>query len=294
MKLTRILVSLLAGVVALAPAARADSDKKITVERAIAAPIAEVWKTWTTSEGITSFLSTPANIELRAGGPFEIYFAPDAAPGSRGSEGCKVLSYLPQKMLSFSWNAPPTIPAIRNGERQTLVVITFEPQGERLTRVRLVHHGWPTAAEAGALAADWDKTFAYFEKAWPNVLAALEKRFAPANGSASAAPADPQDGWVFVLHLTSKTLLAAPTEADQATMTAHVKYLADLTARGVVLIAGPSIIPDKPETSMGVIVVNAPDEAAARAYMEGDPLVKSGAVTAELRPFRIAFLRGRD
>ena len=38
----------------------------------------------------------------------------------------------------------------------------------------------------------------------------------------------------------------------------------------------------------------AADEAAARALMEGDPLVKSGAVKAELRPFRIAFLRGRD
>ena len=37
----------------------------------------------------------------------------------------------------------------------------------------------------------------------------------------------------------------------------------------------------------------APDEDAARAYMEEDPTIAQGFARGELRPFRASFLRGR-
>jgi hypothetical protein len=40
-------------------------------------------------------------------------------------------------------------------------------------------------------------------------------------------------------------------------------------------------------------VVEAPDEAAARAYMEQDPTIFSGIARGELREFRASSLRGR-
>jgi hypothetical protein len=36
------------------------------------------------------------------------------------------------------------------------------------------------------------------------------------------------------------------------------------------------------------------DEAAARRFMEEDPVIAGGFATGELRPFRVSLLRGRD
>ncbi|MDP7110937.1 MAG: SRPBCC domain-containing protein, partial [Myxococcota bacterium] len=75
---------------------------------------AEVFRTWTTAEGLGALLDAEARVELRIGGPIEVFFMPDAPEGSRGSEGCQFLAYVPDRMLAFSWNAPPSIPETRN------------------------------------------------------------------------------------------------------------------------------------------------------------------------------------
>lgn len=41
----------------------------------------EVWDTWTTENGIKSFLVPDRNIGLRVDGPYEIFFDPEAEPG---------------------------------------------------------------------------------------------------------------------------------------------------------------------------------------------------------------------
>ena len=65
----------------------------------------------------------------------------------------------------------PTIPAIRNSGVHTLVYIELEPLGPNETRVTMTHLGW------GA-GEDWDKTYAYFDRAWDAVLGNLVYRFA--------------------------------------------------------------------------------------------------------------------
>lgn len=42
-----------------------------------------------------------------------MYFNLNAPSGKKGSEGMKILSFLPETMLSFEWNAPPDFPEIR-------------------------------------------------------------------------------------------------------------------------------------------------------------------------------------
>ena len=71
------------------------SNKILRKEMTIPATLEEVWDAWTTTEGVKTFFSSEAKVELAIGGPFEIYFLLDAAYGSKGSEGCRVLSYLP-------------------------------------------------------------------------------------------------------------------------------------------------------------------------------------------------------
>lgn len=133
--------------------------KTATVDR----PIEAVWQLWTTSEGLKSFFGYDNTFELVPGGPFEIYFDEEAPVGEKGSETCKVLSYLPYKMLSFSWNAPPEQGFVRNNPYKTWVVLQFEVKAEGITTVNLHHLGWP---EGDA----WDEAYRYFEIAWGKVL----------------------------------------------------------------------------------------------------------------------------
>lgn len=86
------------------------STERIVKSRRVPCTIETAWRKWTTHEGLLSFFGRDNRIELTPGGPFEIYFLMDNSPGLRGSEGCKVLSYLPQEMFSFTWNAPPQFP----------------------------------------------------------------------------------------------------------------------------------------------------------------------------------------
>jgi uncharacterized protein YndB with AHSA1/START domain len=146
------------------------SDRAIVHEVMLAASPAEVWRLWTTSEGLSRWLADRAQVELRIGGPYEIYFLDDAPPGSQGSEGCKVLSWLPERMLSFTWNAPPMLSTTRH--QHTWVVLELEPVGEG-TRIRITHLGWPESGLADQ-ASEWPATFAYFARAWRRVLEALQ------------------------------------------------------------------------------------------------------------------------
>ena len=139
-------------------------DKEVTVD----ATLDEVWAAWTTREGIVGFFAPDAKIEAHVGGAFQIHIDPGAPPGQKGADEMRIMALQPKKMLSFDWNAPPNLPEAR--AQRTFVVVRLYPLGERSTRVTLHHSGWGDGGE-------WDKAYAYFERAWPGVLANLKKRF---------------------------------------------------------------------------------------------------------------------
>ncbi len=159
-------------IVAAAASARAQSPRQVLEKKVIvAAPAAAVWRAFTTVEGAATFFAPSAKIELRLDGAYELYFDPEQPAGKRGSEGQRVLSYLPERMLSFTWNAPPQFPRAR-AERGMFVVVQLEqlggPQG---TRVTLTHLGFKPGTEGYQI-------YTYFERAWGLVLSRLQRRFA--------------------------------------------------------------------------------------------------------------------
>ena len=169
MNLMRPLLHVMAAVLALAlqlPAGAA--ERALDKEVVIAATLDQAWDAWTTREGITSFFSPDAKVEARVGGPFQIYMDPGAQPGMKGADDMRYLALQPKKMLSFDWNAPPSLPEAR--QQRTVVIVRFEPQGDQATRVSLHHVGWGDGGE-------WDKAYTYFDRAWGGVLNNLKKRF---------------------------------------------------------------------------------------------------------------------
>lgn len=140
------------------------------IHKTITAPcnLATMWQKWTTHQGLLTFFGNDNLIELTPGGAFEIYFLLDNPAGLRGSEGCKVLSFLPNQMFSFSWNAPPHFEQVRASAYKTWVVVLFEQVEPNQTRVLLTHLGWPQDPL-------WLPVYQYFNQAWNVVLHRLKE-----------------------------------------------------------------------------------------------------------------------
>jgi len=280
-------VQVLAAGVAGASASDAEfvtGDRVIVESRVVEAGVAEAWDRWTTKEGLESFFGEECRIELRPGGPFEIFFSTEAPEGRRGSEGCTVLSYLPERILSFSWNAPPSFPEVREGDRHTIVVVEFTPLGRERTSVTIRHHGWPDEATT---TGQWDGVFEYFTEAWPYVMDAYAASFA----DDEAEVADIRNGWMYMFTgFTRADFLETITPEEEAVFGRHFVRLQELTRRGKVLFAGPST----DGSGVGVVIFHAETEDEARAFMESDPIVAEGIVRVRLHPMRFSLVRDLD
>lgn len=141
----------------------------VEVVQVVPASPEQVWAALTTVEGVKTFFAPDAKVSLAPGGAYELYFMPDRPPGERGSDGCTVVRFTPTRQLVFTWNFPPSIPALRRAKARTLVSVSLAPEG-RGTKVTLVQSGWKEGA-------DWHQGRAYFAAAWKTVLARLERRF---------------------------------------------------------------------------------------------------------------------
>lgn len=153
--------------VSMASLAIAD-ERAIHKEVVVNAPVAAAWSAWATKEGIQSFFAPEAVVEARPGGAYSVHFNPFARDGLKGADGMRVLGVQENRMISFTWNAPPHLPEAR--AQRTVVIVRTKAEGDNRTRVTLTHLGWGDGGE-------WDKAYQYFDRAWGQVLAQLEKRF---------------------------------------------------------------------------------------------------------------------
>jgi uncharacterized protein YndB with AHSA1/START domain len=147
-----------------------DPHRAIELEVVVDASVDQVWSAWTTNAGVRTFFAPASNVDLRVNGPYEIFFDPEAEPGTRGADGARILAFETGKMLSFTWNAPLHMPEIR--KQWTHVVIRLSAIRPEATRVSIRHDGWGEGE-------NWDEAFAYFSRAWKDmVLPRLRHRFA--------------------------------------------------------------------------------------------------------------------
>ena len=274
-------------------AERGSLERIIKKEVTVSAPIDDVWRAWTTSEGVTSFGPPAAKIELRVGGAYEWYFMPDQPPGARGSDGCRVLSYLPMRMLSFEWNAPPSIPKLRESDAKTHVIIEFEEVEAGQVTVTLSQLGLGQGEE-------WDKYYEYFDAAWGRVLDGLVKHFQ--RGGKEASKPGAKQHWVYFIRPVRPSFFDKATPEEERIVSEHARYIQGLLATGTLVLAGPCFDPPYyPEHSddtvslemptPGIVVFEADGLDAARKIMEGDPAVKAGVFKARLNTFNLAFQR---
>ncbi len=79
------------------------------------------------------------------------------------------------------------------------------------------------------------------------------------------------------------------TQADNEAVSRHFARLAESVKTGQVIFAGKTTEPL--DTTFGLVVFEAESEAAARQFMESDPAVVAGVMSATLHPYALALQR---
>ena len=96
--------------------------------------------------------------------------------------------------------------------------------------------------------------------------------------------------FIYVLRLVPRLHADANwTKEDEAVIGRHLASFKEAIKRGQLILAGRTMEPG--DKTFGVAIFEAKDEAAARVFMESDPAVAGGLMTAELHPFAVALQR---
>ena len=96
--------------------------------------------------------------------------------------------------------------------------------------------------------------------------------------------------WIYFIHPPRDDFAATMTAEEEAVWAVHFERFQRALADGMLILVGPTL----GDTNTGITIFEAPDEAAARRFMDEDPVIAGGFATGELRPFRVSLLRGRD
>jgi uncharacterized protein YciI len=94
--------------------------------------------------------------------------------------------------------------------------------------------------------------------------------------------------WVYFIHVPRENFGATMTAEEQEVWGRHAELLQKRLDEGSLILAGPTL----GRINTGIHVFEAPDREAAERMMNEDPAIASGIGRGELRPFRVAFVRG--
>ena len=140
---------------------QSNPEKALIFEVTIPAPRIIVWQAFATSEGLSTWLTPGAVVDLRNGGEWTAHY-----PGGKTGGG-NIISFVPEQEIVIAAMAPEQFPTVRAA--RTTARFLFLAKGDS-TIVRLVQSGWKTGEE-------WDKAYDYLARGNAQLLDTLHRRF---------------------------------------------------------------------------------------------------------------------
>jgi uncharacterized protein YndB with AHSA1/START domain len=140
---------------------RSAPEKALIFEVTIPASRTAVWQAFTTSDGLSTWLTPGAVVDLRKGGEWTAHFP----GGSTG--GGTILNFVPEQEITMAAMAPEQFPTVR--AERTNARFEFLAKGSS-TVVRLTQTGWKTGEE-------WEKAYDYLARGNAQMLETLLRRF---------------------------------------------------------------------------------------------------------------------
>ena len=136
-------------------------ERALLFEVTIPAQRAAVWEAFTTSKGLSTWLTPGATVDLRQGGEWTAHFP------NGGTGGGTILSFVAEREIVLAAMAPEQFPHVR--AQRTTAKFQFVANGPSTT-VRLVQTGWKRGEE-------WDKAYDYLAAGNAQMLETLLRRF---------------------------------------------------------------------------------------------------------------------
>jgi len=136
--------------------------RSLKLEVSVPASVDAVWQAFSTSEGLSTWLTPGAVVDLRNGGEWTAHF-----PGGKTGGGT-IVNFVPKKEMVMSAMAPEWFPTVR--AERTTATFRFLPLGPASTLVQLEQTGWKEGEE-------WHKAYDYLAAGNAQLLETLRRRF---------------------------------------------------------------------------------------------------------------------
>jgi uncharacterized protein YndB with AHSA1/START domain len=136
--------------------------KALKMEVVVPASVDALWQAFSTSDGLSTWLTPGAVVDLRKGGEWTAHF-----PGGKTGGGT-IVSFVSKREMVMSAMAPEWFPTVR--AERTTAAFRFLPLGPGSTLVQLEQTGWKEGPE-------WEKAYDYLAKGNAQLLETLRRRF---------------------------------------------------------------------------------------------------------------------
>lgn len=142
----------------------------IITEGVVNASPGEVWRAWTTPEGLRSWLAPVADIDLRIDGLMRTNYNPNSNLGDEGTIENRILAFEPGHMLAIKVAKAPKSFPFPTAVQGMWTVVYLTGKGGRQTLVRTVGLGFTDDPESTRMRE-------FFQKGNDYTLSELRKRF---------------------------------------------------------------------------------------------------------------------
>lgn len=146
-------------------------------EGVVNAPVAEVWKVFSTSEGYKALGVALAEVDLRIGGVVRSRYAANGVLGDEETIENAILAYEPQRMIAIRIQRTPRTFPFKEAWKQSWTVITLADAGDGRTHLRVASMGFGENEESQAMRR-------FFERGNQQTIETLQKHFGPRRGAA--------------------------------------------------------------------------------------------------------------
>lgn len=126
-------------------------------EGIVEAPPSEVWKVWTTLDGLEILGIGRAEVDLRIGGLIRSRYGTDGELGDEETIHNRILAYEPVRMLAMAIDRPPASFPFKEAWKHTWTVLTLTDLGDGRTHLRIASMGFGDDEESLAMRAFFER-----------------------------------------------------------------------------------------------------------------------------------------
>jgi uncharacterized protein YndB with AHSA1/START domain len=134
------------------------------------APVAAVWKVWTSGDGYKFVGVALADVDFRIGGLIRSRYSAAGVLGDEETIVNRIMAYEPQRMIAIRIERPPRSFPFREAWKSTWTVVTLSDLGNNRTHIRVASMGYGPDQESMAMRR-------FFESGNAATLKALQSHF---------------------------------------------------------------------------------------------------------------------